>query len=166
MRGNIAASFRASCDRWSCIAIRAIAFRYDSPPNGRSSLPSILNFLMTPTIEEKVKFIREKCIEANHEIREYFKRCMSCGYGFEFCICKPKKTESYDEREIRLADILLVFGDDANAIGFLVGVEGVTDDYYGNLEKTNEFWNFKDDDLTHQDHKFINYIFEVIIKKK
>lgn len=122
---------------------------------------------MNPTPLEK---IRAACIAANPEIRIYETRCMTCGYGFEYCKCSPKRTECYKDRPIRLADVLLSIRNTNEPSKYYSGITclgNFTEDFgektvWRNEEKKPISWNLRADDLEKQSEETISFLYELL----
>lgn len=107
--------------------------------------------------DQKIEEIRRACIAVNPSIREEYGRCMSCGYGIEFCKHLKNCPLTYSDREIRLSDVLLA----------IKGVYYVnTDGYF--FKEIDHFplgnWNLLKDSLESQSEECISFIHELIQK--
>ncbi len=108
-----------------------------------------------------IQKLKKVIIKANPEMRIYYNRCMDCGYGFEYCKCKPKKTEWYRDREIRLADVLLAIQGSGN--GFI----GITDGgvfFHEDDGLLNGIWNLKDNNLDNQSDELYKFLNKLLVK--
>lgn len=136
---------------------------------------------MTPTIEEKVKFVREKCIEANPEIVELKFGCeiehpigskkgiiishsltlrakqdmfLVLKKGSTFYLVKHAITKIIG-RPIRLADILLALQEeDGKEWNIRIGSVGVY--------KVVAAYNLRDDNFDHQTNEMKEFIWEIL----
>lgn len=105
-------------------------------------------------------------MKANPEIRTYHRRCMECGCGFEYCLCNPKKSESFIDRPIRLADVLLILKE-----RYSIGRVGDKGFWYSTMEDLGggeafRAWNLLADDLTLQSEDCIIFIHEILYGKE
>lgn len=116
---------------------------------------------MAPTIEEKVKFVREKCIEANTDfINRIFRH-----QGLHIA-----------DSIIRLADILLAIGiresEERGIVEsripkhYVSSTGQVWEKKVGRqeikLSTTFQFWNLRDDDFDHQTDETKEFIWELL----
>jgi len=106
--------------------------------------------------------LREIIVEANPKIRTYENRCMTCGYGFEYCKCKPKRIEWYIDREIRLADVLLAIGN--KSVGVDATGEIVIVKRYDDRRELVTTWNFADNNLDNQSDECKEFLIKLLVK--
>jgi hypothetical protein len=110
--------------------------------------------------EEQINFIREKCIEANPEIKRRF--VFICRHG-----------EEYQQPDvIRLADVLLATNNavrnmavqDFGAL-MLFSVDEDTDSLDWNevmVDGKRRHWNLRADDLRQQSEETINFLYDLL----
>lgn len=143
------------------------------------------------TNQEKLDFIREKCIEANPSITELKFGCeikqgtiISSAYSPEWkCKCyvvlldwgsNNQRLVPMGEameiigRPIRLADVLLAFGyvnsQEAEGVDFWVDSAGIVNGLVGDFHNGEGqiYWNLKDDNLSHQFPETIDFLYQFL----
>jgi hypothetical protein len=107
-------------------------------------------------MKDKIKFITEKCIAANPEIRKHYAMCPGCGSG----ICKQLMYCPIEiSRPVRLADVLLAMEEK----------RGIDEDYMlspsGNMFAMHTpngscifNWNLRADRLEDQSEETIDFL--------
>jgi hypothetical protein len=112
--------------------------------------------------------IRQKCIEANPEIRTSRFRCLCAENGR----CSYKDHNRVG-REVRLADVLLAMNkklnDEASGAVIIAGDDGTfgivyTDrpGYEKYVNWQSEEWNLREDDLTKQSEETISFLYDLL----
>ena len=102
--------------------------------------------------------LREVIQAANPDLVENYDRCMNCGFGFDYCGCGDKRI-SKNEREIRLADVLL-----ASEPFLAVNRDGEFFILNTGEFNSNVFWNLKDDNLDNQSDETKLFLIDLLVK--
>lgn len=109
------------------------------------------------TTQNKLQFIREKCIEANPEKMwddpGNCKRCWADDFS-QTCSCP---TEEQRKVPVRLADVFLALKENSHQVQF----SKLGQKHYKDLQDVGwwmRFWNLKDDNLDHQSKETIDFI--------
>ena len=118
------------------------------------------------TKQDKIKFIRDKCIEANPYDLGIDSTCLNCEK--RYCVCIERDTLPFWEhkRRFELADVLLAieklptfFNIEYKGKGeFWVMMTGGDENDSG----TNFKWNLKDNDLNNQDEPTLDSLCKLL----
>lgn len=112
-------------------------------------------------MKKKYQQLKEVIQKSNPEIRTYENRCMTCGYGFDYCKCNPKKTEWYQDREIRLADVLLALKE-LEPSHFQ---EAIKDLIIGkDIGRKIMVWDLKDNNFDNQSDECKKFLIKLLVK--
>ena len=116
-------------------------------------------------MKEKLKQLIIKVVP---EIRQYENRCYTCGFGFDYCRCKPKKTEWFKDRPITLADVLVAIRKKLGDYDCWITTDGhfyrtITNDEDGNheIEPTGIYWDLEEN-YDNQSEEFYDWCYELI----
>ena len=139
-------------------------------------------------IQEKIKYIRERCIEANPEIVELKFGCrikiteinytdtvvahlqsereLKTYYSYRVLVDDIEKIIG---RPIRLADVLLAIEKRQGEAEYIVTADGhflqnlsVSEVGFYTYEATKFYWNLKDNNLENQSEECKNFIYELL----